>query len=453
MASAPGMVSNPIEAATIRKLRIRLLPFLFVLYVIAFLDRINIGFAALTMNRELAITSQQFGFVAGIFFFGYFLFEVPSNLLLHRIGARIWIARILISWGTIALCTGFVHTVYQLYVARFLLGVAEAGFFPGIVLYFTYWFRQRDLAHSISLLTAGMAVANIVGSPISGLILDHIHWWHVSSWRWLLILEGLPAVFGGLLTYLLLPSRPSEAQFLTDQEKRWIGTELEREELQKREVVQLSAFHGLRNRRVWHLASTGFAHAVGSYPVFFWLPQLMKSLLTSQSNIVIGALLMVPYLAGLVAMILYSRHSDRTLERRYHVAGATLIAGMALIALPSRHSLALSIALLSIAIVGIVSALPPFFALPAEFLTGLSAASGIALITSVANLGGFAGPYIVGWVRQTTGNLNAGLTVAGFSFFVAATLALLLPRTEQLRIGTDPGENCARRSRNELVGT
>jgi ACS family tartrate transporter-like MFS transporter len=276
MASAPGMVSNPIEAATIRKLRIRLLPFLFVLYVIAFLDRVNIGFAALTMNRELAITSQQFGFVAGIFFFGYFLFEVPSNLLLHRIGARIWIARILISWGTIALCTGFVHTVYQLYVARFLLGVAEAGFFPGIVLYFTYWFRQRDLAHSISLLTAGMAVANIVGAPISGLILDHIHWWHVSSWRWLLILEGLPAVFGGLLTYLVLPSRPSEAQFLTDQEKRWIGTELEREELQKREVVQLSAFHGLRNRRVWHLASTGFAHAVGSYPVFFWLPQLMK---------------------------------------------------------------------------------------------------------------------------------------------------------------------------------
>ena len=437
MASAPDIVSNPIEAATIRKLRIRLLPFLLVLYVIAFLDRVNIGFAALTMNRELAITGQQFGFVAGIFFFGYFLFEVPSNLLLHRLGARIWIARILISWGTIAVCAGFVHTVHQLYVVRFLLGVAEAGFFPGIVLYFTYWFRQRDLAHSIALLTAGMAVANIVGSPISGLILDHVHWWHLSSWRWLLILEGLPAVFGGLLTYLVLPNRPSEAQFLTQPEKLWISAELEREELQKPRSTYFSVFHGLYNRRVWHLALIGFAHAVGGYTVFFWLPQLMKSLLSRQSNAVIGALLMVPYLAGLVGMIFYSRHSDLTLERRYHVAGATLIAGMALIAFPSTHSLLLSIALLSIAIVAIVSALPPFFALPGEFLTGLSAASGIALITSVANLGGFAGTYIVGWVRQTTGNFNAGLAVAGFSFFVSATLALLLPRTEQLRIRTD----------------
>lgn len=396
MADNASVVSHRIEAATIRKLRIRLLPFLFVLYVIAFLDRVNIGFAALTMNRELAITSQLFGFVAGIFFLGYFLFEVPSNLLLHRIGARVWIARILITWGPIAVCTGFVHNVHQLYVARFLLGVAEAGFFPGIVLYFTYWFRQRDLAHSIALLTAGIAVANIVGSPISGLILDHIHWWHISSWRSLLILEGAPAVFGGLLTYFVLPSRPSEAQFLTEQEKRWIGTELEREELQKREAAHLSAFHGLRHHRVWHLALTGFAHAVGGYPVFFWLPQLMKSLCSGQSNTVIGALLVVPYLAGLVAMILYARHSDRTLERRYHVAGATLIAGIALIAFPASHSPWLSIALLSIVTVGNLSALPPLFALPGEFLTGPSAASGIALLTSIANLGGFAGPYLVG---------------------------------------------------------
>ena len=432
-----GVASNLNEPATIRKLRIRLLPFLFVLYVIAFLDRVNIGFAALTMNRELAITSQQFGFAAGIFFFGYFLFEVPSNLLLHRIGARIWIARILISWGTVGVCTGFVHTVHQLYGARFLLGVAEAGFFPGIVLFFTYWFRQRELAHSIALLTAGLAVANIVGAPISGLILDHIHWWHISSWRWLLILEGLPAVLGGLFTYFVLPSRPSEATFLTELEKRWIRTELEREELLKPEPARHSALHGLRSRRIWHLALTGFAHAVGGYTVFFWLPQLMKSLCTGQSNTVIGVLVMVPYIAGLVAMIFYSRHSDRTLERRYHVAGAALIAGIALIAFPSSHSPWLSIALLSIVTVGSVSALPPLFALPGEFLTGPSAASGIALLTSIANLGGFAGPYIVGRIRQTTGNLNTGLAVAGGSFFVSATLALLLPRTEQAGFRAD----------------
>ena len=186
-----------IEARTIRKLRIRILPFVFLLYIVAFLDRINIGFAALTMNKELAITSQQFGLVAGIFFFGYFLVEVPSNLLLHKVGARIWIARILISWGIVATLTGFVHSAHQLYVVRFLLGLAEGGYFPGIILYLTYWFRQRERAQAIALFMTALPVSNIIGAPLSGVILDHVHWFGVSSWRWLLILEGIPAVVGG----------------------------------------------------------------------------------------------------------------------------------------------------------------------------------------------------------------------------------------------------------------
>jgi MFS transporter, ACS family, tartrate transporter len=196
------------EATTIRKLRLRILPFVFLLYVIAYLDRINIGFAALTMNKELAISSQQFGFLAGIFFFGYFIFEVPSNLLLHRIGARIWIARILITWGVVAVLTGFVQTPHQLYIVRFILGLAEAGYFPGIVLYLTYWFRQREQAQAIALFMAAVPITSIVGAPISGLILDHVHWLGLSSWRWLLILEGVPAVVGGV-SHLFAAAQPS----------------------------------------------------------------------------------------------------------------------------------------------------------------------------------------------------------------------------------------------------
>ncbi|PYX83681.1 MAG: hypothetical protein DMG68_21945, partial [Acidobacteria bacterium] len=225
MNSGHAIAPASVETRTIHKLRIRIIPFLFLLYIVAYLDRINIGFAALTMNKELAITSQQFGLLVGVFFFGYFLFEIPSNLLLHKFGARIWIARILITWGIIAALTGIVHSVSQLYVARFLLGVMEAGFFPGILLYLTYWFRQREQAQTIALFMAGLPITSILGAPLSGLILDHVHWLGLSSWRWLLVLEGLPAIACGVLTYLLLPSRPPEANFLTREEKDWIRRE------------------------------------------------------------------------------------------------------------------------------------------------------------------------------------------------------------------------------------
>jgi len=206
MTTSPAVAPSAIEATTIRKLRTRIIPFVFVLFVIAFIDRINIGFAALTMNKALAITSQQFGLVSGIFFWGYFLFEIPSNLLLHKLGARIWIARILVSWGIVAMLTGLVTTATQLYILRFLLGVAEAGYFPGILLYLTYWFRQRQLAHAFAIFLAAVPVASIVGAPASGVILDHIHWFGFGNWRWLLILEGVPALLGGGLTVPLTGS-------------------------------------------------------------------------------------------------------------------------------------------------------------------------------------------------------------------------------------------------------
>ena len=297
--SGPSIASNSIEAATIRKLRIRLLPLLFALFVVAFIDRINLGFAALTMNRELAITSQQFGFAAGIFFWGYFLFEIPSNLMLHKIGARVWIARILITWGAVATLTGFVQSAHQLYVARFALGLAEAGYFPGIVLYLGYWFRQREKAQAIALILIGIPLASVLGGPISGFILDHAHWFGLSSWRWLLILEGLPAVVFAFLTPLLLPSRPAEARFLTAEEKAWIADQLEREDRQKlgAKKQSISVARTLVHPRVWHLACIGFAHGFASYTFSFWLPQVMKSVLGGQSNTVVGFAVMIPNFA------------------------------------------------------------------------------------------------------------------------------------------------------------
>jgi len=222
--------ATAIEAKTIRKMRIRILPFLLLLFVVALLDRLNIAFAALTMNKELGISSQQYGLVFGLFFLGYSTFEIPSNLMLHKVGARVWIARIQISWGIVATLTGFVHSVHQLYAARFLLGVAEAGYFPGIVLYLTYWFPQNERARAIAMIETANPMMAILASPVSGLILDHAHWLGVSSWRWLLILEGTPAIVFGFLTYFLLPSRPQEAKFLTAEEKEWIRAELGSEE-------------------------------------------------------------------------------------------------------------------------------------------------------------------------------------------------------------------------------
>jgi ACS family tartrate transporter-like MFS transporter len=432
MVSSPQNASNPIEAATIRKVRIRLLPFLFVLYVVAFIDRINLGFAALTMNRELAITSQQFGFAAGIFFWGYFLFEIPSNLILHKIGARVWIARILITWGAVATLTGFVQSANQLYIARFALGLAEAGYFPGIVLYLGYWFRQQEKAQAIGLILMGIPFASVLGGPVSGLILDHVHWFGLSSWRWVLILEGLPAMACVFLTNLLLPSRPAGARFFTAEEKAWIADQLEREDRQKRKSQSMSVARTLVNAGVWHLACIGFGHGFAGYTFSFWLPQIMKSVLGGRSNTVVGLVVMIPSLVGLIAMILVSRHSDRTLERRYHIAAAVALAGVALLLLGAPRSPFLSVVLFSAVAIGSYSSLPVFFSVPGEFLSGISAAAGIALVTSVANLGGFAGPYTVGLIRQRTGNSYYGLICAGVFFLVSATLALALPKRVQL---------------------
>lgn len=438
MAFCPGVPTPPIGSRTIHKVRIRILSVVLLLYVIAILDRVNIGFAALTMNKELGVTSQQFGLLAGIFFLGYFIFEVPSNLLLYKIGARIWIARILVSWGTVAVLTGFVQTVHQLYLARFLLGFAEAGYGPGVLLYLTYWFRRQEQARAIALLLTGVPVANFVGAPLSGLILDHIHWLGVSSWRWLLIVEGIPAVVGGFLTYFLLPNRPAEAKFLSEEEKDWISSEVSREERQKLASHRISTIKVFTNGRVWHLICAGFAFFVTTAAIIFWIPQLVKSLLAGHSNTAIGFVVMIPNLAAILAMVLVSRSSDSKLERRYHAATSVIIGGIALLLLGTTHSAFFSVALLSLAAAGVFSFYGPYFALPFEFLTGLSAASGIAFINSFGHLGAFIGLSAVGWITHKTGNLYSGLALAGVSSFVSAALVLLLPKQARSSAGLNP---------------
>ena len=428
----PGSaVENSIGQKTIRKLQIRLIPYLFLLYVVAMIDRVNIGFAQLTMNRDLGLSSQQYGIAAGIFFIGYFLFEVPSNLMLHKVGARRWIARILLSWGLVASLTGLVQSIHQLYASRVLLGFAEAGYYPGIVLYLTYWFRQREQARVLSLFLTGFAVNSILGAPISGLILTHVHWLGLASWRWLFILEGLPAIALGFLTYLVLPNRPSEAGFLTAEEKQWLQTELEREDEEK--PGRRSAMAGMTNSRVWHLAVIYFGMMIGSYTLSFYAPKLVESLSSEYSYSLVGYLVMIPYLAALAGMILVGRSSDRRLERRYHAAISLLVGGIGFLSLGAIHSPFVTIVLLCLLAIGYCSSLGPFWAMPSEFLSGFSAASGIAIINSVGNLGGFFGPSMVGFITQKTGALYGGLAFAGVSMLVAATLVLLLPKMSAAR--------------------
>jgi MFS transporter, ACS family, tartrate transporter len=423
MGSIPGVAPTQIEVATLRKLRMRLLPFLLARYVIAFVDRTNLVFAAVTMNPELAISSEQFGLAAGIFFWGYFLLEIPSNLILHRIGAKVWIARILITWGAVAALTGFVQSAHQLYIARFALGLAEAGYFPGIALYLGYWFPSRAKAQALALIIIGIPIASVLGAPISGLIL-----------------EGLPAILCVFLTNRLLPSRPAEAKFLTEREKAWIADQLEHEERQKPGWQSISVTRTLIHPRIWHLACIGFALGFGAYTFLFWLPQMMKSVLAGASSSVIGLLLVVPNLVGLIAMIIVVRHCDRTLERRYHMAAAGALAGIGLLLLEASPSPFLSVCLFSVVAIGSYSFLPVCFSVPGEFLSGFPAAAGIALVTSVANLGGFVGPYVVGSIQGKTGSLSAGLAVAGVSFLLSALLALLLPRKAEVssNAGRDP---------------
>ncbi|MDD4137301.1 MAG: MFS transporter [Methanoregula sp.] len=414
---------NELAERTVRKVSRRLLPFLFLLYVVAFLDRVNFGYAALEMNSALGLSAEVFGFLSGIFFIGYLIFEIPSNMILQRIGARVWISRIILSWGIVVIITALATDAFQMAALRFILGVAEAGFFPGIILYITCWFRKQDLAKAVALFMTALAVSNIIGAPVSTWILDNIHWFGIAGWRWLFILEGLPALVLGVVTWFYLTDRPKDAAWLEPEERKWLS-EVIADENRETASSHRSFREVISDWRVWYLGLIYCTITIGLYGLGFWMPQIIRSLYTNFSNFGIGLVMTIPYLAALGAMILWSAHSDRTGERVWHTAIPPVIGGLALAGAGILTGHILAFVLIIIATAGIYCFFGPFWTLPAVFLTEAAAAVGIAAVNSVGNLGGFIGPSLVGYLTRITGSTNSGLVALGACLVFCGFLTL-----------------------------
>ena len=417
---------SSLETSTLRKVKWRILPLLIVLYVIAFIDRANIGFAALEMNADLGISAAQFGLIAGLFSLGYFLFEVPSNLLMRKVGARKWIARILVTWGLIAVLTGFVQTVTQLAIIRTLLGVAEAGFFPCVILYLTFWFPEKERARVVATFMVALPLATVIAGPLSGLILDHVHWMGLESWRWVFILEGIPAVLLAVVTFFVLVDKPEDATFLTAEEKTWLITKLEAEQKVKAERHgKVSFLRSLAGVKVLALALIYYSKSVAIYVLAFFTPTIIAGISSQLSNTSVGFVTAIPYGVAAVVMVVWARHSDKTRERRWHVAIPLLAAAAGLIALPfAGDNLVVSVLLLIVITASVYATYGPFWSLPSLFLTGQAAAVGLASINSLANLGGFVGPYGFGALKSATGTNNWGLAAVAAVLVIAAGLVV-----------------------------
>ena len=420
--SATAVLPDVGQRAT-RRIARRLLPFLFILYVIAFLDRVNVGYAGLEMSRDLHFSDRIFGLGAGVFSIGYFLFEIPGALIVERWSARKWIARILVTWGLVTILMAAVHTPRQFYLARFLLGVAEAGFFPGIVVYLTHWFRNEDRAKAGAIFMAAIPMSSIIGSPLAGWILGR-HWANIASWRWLFVVEGIPAVLLGILTLIYLTDWPRQAAWLAADERAWIDAELQREKAAK--IRGWTIGQAMRSREVILLTLVYFFAIIGIYGFVIWFPTIVQRA-TNLSNMTVTLLSALPYVAGLGAMIWNGWHSDRTAERRWHTA-VPLFLGAGCLAVAILSSSHLPLAFLCMVIAGACTTafMPSFWALPTSILSESAAAASIGLINSVANLGGFAGPFLIGYLRTATNSFTPGLVFLLVCMVASGLLALLL---------------------------
>ena len=420
-----------LENRTKKRITRRLMPFLICLFIVAFIDRVNLGYAALEMTKDLGFNPEIFGFGAGIFFFGYFLFEIPGTLLVETWSARKWLARIIISWGILAVLMGFIQNSTHFYIARFLLGAAEAGFFPGVIVYLSHWFRAQDRAKAVAMFMAAIPVSNIFGAPLSGLILG-AKWFGLASWRWVFILEGFPAVILGIATIFYLTDRPKDAKWLAEDEKAWISAELEREKESKKSRQNFSIWQAFRHRNVLLLAAGYFCAVTAAYGFNFWLPTILKGL-SGYTNLQVSAIAALPYCAGLLTMLVVGWSSDRTRERRWHTAFSLLAVSVGLFLSASvSENIVLAVAFFCLAGAGLYSYLPGFWAIPATFLTESAAAASIGLINSVGNLGGFVGPYIVGYLNNKTNSFYAGIIYLSCSALIAAFLILMVQHSPKI---------------------
>ncbi len=412
-------VDEILEKSAMRKIYMRLLPFAIFTYFLAYIDRINVSFAGLTMRGDLGLSATAFGFAAGTFYWGYFIFEVPSNVVLEKIGARIWIARIMVTWGIFAGLTALVVGANSFAVVRFLLGAAEAGFFPGIVLYFTYWFPARHHARIVSGFLIGLPIAVAAGAPISTALLGLEGVMGLHGWQWMYIAEGVPTVIIGVVTLFVLTDKPEQATFLTAEEKAWLSAKLVAERQAKESVRVFSMLQGMFNPKVLLLALNYFGIVVASLGVLIFVPQMIKSL-GDLSNMTVGWLTMIPYVTGGIGLVVWGRISDRMHERRWNLLGACLVSTIGLIITGMTMGTWWAMVGLSIATFGFYGSKGPFWAMPPMFLTGTAAAASIAWINSIGNLGGFFGPWYVGVIKDWTGSFSGGLYGLAFLCLISS---------------------------------
>jgi MFS family permease len=427
-------LSESLEARTYRKVDARIVPFLFLCYILAYLDRVNVGFAKLQMLKDLSLSDAAFATGAGIFFIGYFFFEVPSNVLLKKFGARMWIARIMISWGIISARTIFVKGEWSFYGVRFLLGLAEAGFFPGVIFYLTLWYPSRVRSTRTAWFVAAIAVSGVVGNPISGWIMDKLSGaMNLAGWQWLFLSEGVPSILVGFLVIFYLDSSVEEAKWLTRDEKDLVVHNLEAEDKQKNEHRLMDAF---TSGKVWALCAIYFTLMIGLYGIAFWLPSIVKEF-GLRGYFRVGLVTAIPYGVAVLGMILLSNHSDKTGERRLHyVANVTAgAAGLVLSGIFASNPV-LAIVFLSVGTLGVIGSMPLFWPLPSAFLAGTAAAAGIGIVNSVGNLGGYFGPNITIWAKHFSSNPSAALyMIAGILMVGALLTYFFIPQTLRVRVG------------------
>ena len=424
---------DAVEIRTIAKVSRRLVPFLIICYFVAYLDRVNVGFAALTMNQDLGLSQTAFGFGAGIFFIAYFIFEVPSNLLLERFGARKWIARIMLSWGILSGTMAFIPAIARatglgnensFYLLRVLLGVAEAGFFPGIIFYLTLWFPAEYRARIVGYFMAAIPLSTVIGAPISGVLLYLHGGLGLAGWQWLFIIEAVPAIILAVVVFFYLTDRPADAAWLAPDERTWLAERLALEQRQRQAVHDYSVMQSLVNPRVLGLSLVYFGAVATNYGLSFFLPQIVKAFgLNTFLTTLVSA---TPYVVGLIGMVWWGRRSDRVAERRLHTAFPLFIAAAGIAVSTALDDPLLKMISLCVAGFGIFACLPVFWTLPTAFLSGAAAAAGIAVINSVGNLAGFAGPFAMGWIKDHTGSYAGGLLLLAALGIIAMGIALIL---------------------------